>query len=612
MKFVCDQCKAKYQIADDKVAGKTVRMKCRKCGHMVEVRAAVTESSQATGEVEEFTDKPNGSPASGARTAAAAPVGASPRPPVPAAKPPAPAPKPSAPLATPLASVRPLAPKPGDKTPAPTAASRPALPAVGKGPSAPKGASGTLSAVRAPVAAEAPGALAGAFERSLESAVPEPEPPPGEGDRDSMSDAAGDEWYAAINGVPVGPIRLGEVRRKAAMGNINEDTLVWQEGMEEWRPVRALAELGELVREAAAIGRPSLLPPDGRSSLTGGGRPVSRGAAPPAMRGATPPAGTAAPGNMFFPASTSKGSIGPTPGKNEENTVMVPLAMLAPRASEEDLKNAPAAPAVEADPFAGMTPSPAPVAARPAFTNGGGRTEASFFPPAPEPQASASIAPEMVAGIPKPAKSAKAVGPLLMAGVAVVFGSVITLAVVGKNSGPAPKAETIVIYSSVPVTGPAPTPESSAAVAANGQKRTGGGGAPAAAGGAKPAASGGGADLSGLLGGNNRPMMPSVGGPGPGPGGGGGGLTQDQIEAVVASRRASVKRACLDRADPSVTNVKINVKATIGGNGLVQSASATGNDPTVARCVENNVKSWTFPASGGTSQLEIPFTLVRQ
>ena len=47
MKFFCEQCKAKYQIADDKVAGKTVRMKCRKCGHLIEVEASVTETSVA-------------------------------------------------------------------------------------------------------------------------------------------------------------------------------------------------------------------------------------------------------------------------------------------------------------------------------------------------------------------------------------------------------------------------------------------------------------------------------------------------------------------------------------------------------------------------------------
>src|ERR1700712_4480893 len=37
MKFLCPSCKAKYQIADEKVAGRSVRMKCRKCGHVIQV-----------------------------------------------------------------------------------------------------------------------------------------------------------------------------------------------------------------------------------------------------------------------------------------------------------------------------------------------------------------------------------------------------------------------------------------------------------------------------------------------------------------------------------------------------------------------------------------------
>src|SRR5690606_3418951 len=39
MRFNCQSCGAKYQIADEKVAGKTVRMKCRKCGTEIQVRA---------------------------------------------------------------------------------------------------------------------------------------------------------------------------------------------------------------------------------------------------------------------------------------------------------------------------------------------------------------------------------------------------------------------------------------------------------------------------------------------------------------------------------------------------------------------------------------------
>ncbi|MCA9599759.1 MAG: zinc-ribbon domain-containing protein, partial [Myxococcales bacterium] len=45
MKFLCPSCKAKYQIADDKVAGRSVRMKCRKCGHMISLSKVVTEGS---------------------------------------------------------------------------------------------------------------------------------------------------------------------------------------------------------------------------------------------------------------------------------------------------------------------------------------------------------------------------------------------------------------------------------------------------------------------------------------------------------------------------------------------------------------------------------------
>ena len=58
MKFLCENCKAKYQIADDKVAGRTVRMKCRKCNHMIEVEASVTETSVAATNPTEARPKP--------------------------------------------------------------------------------------------------------------------------------------------------------------------------------------------------------------------------------------------------------------------------------------------------------------------------------------------------------------------------------------------------------------------------------------------------------------------------------------------------------------------------------------------------------------------------
>ena len=38
MKFLCGNCKAKYQIADEKVTGRTLRMKCRRCDHDISDR----------------------------------------------------------------------------------------------------------------------------------------------------------------------------------------------------------------------------------------------------------------------------------------------------------------------------------------------------------------------------------------------------------------------------------------------------------------------------------------------------------------------------------------------------------------------------------------------
>lgn len=38
MKFLCDNCNAKYQIPDEKIVGRTLRMKCRKCEHDIIIR----------------------------------------------------------------------------------------------------------------------------------------------------------------------------------------------------------------------------------------------------------------------------------------------------------------------------------------------------------------------------------------------------------------------------------------------------------------------------------------------------------------------------------------------------------------------------------------------
>ena len=54
------------------------------------------------------------------------------------------------------------------------------------------------------------------------------------------------------------------------------------------------------------------------------------------------------------------------------------------------------------------------------------------------------------------------------------------------------------------------------------------------------------------------------------------------------------------------------ISAQVGPAGNVVGTSSSGDDPVVAKCIENQVKSWTFPAPGSTTTINIPFKFVRQ
>jgi predicted Zn finger-like uncharacterized protein len=40
MKFTCERCSAQYMISDDKVGPAGVKVRCKKCGNVIHVRAA--------------------------------------------------------------------------------------------------------------------------------------------------------------------------------------------------------------------------------------------------------------------------------------------------------------------------------------------------------------------------------------------------------------------------------------------------------------------------------------------------------------------------------------------------------------------------------------------
>lgn len=534
MKFLCDSCKAKYQIADEKVAGKTVRMKCRKCGHQIEVRAAVTETSVAS---------------------------APPRPP---ASPSAPRAPMKSGLATSLSAAKPRAPSaaPGDR------------------PSA-----------------------------SIELSVT-------------------DEWYVAINGVPVGPVRISELRRKAAGGAVTEESLCWQEGLEEWRPIRSIPELAALVREAAEGNRPSLIatPPEPPAA------PRAPSVPPPPRQPTASPAPPAAPPR---PPATSRSNVVPlrpaasAPSIDDLPLTTAPLTgSAAPAAAlAPSFAPAPPAPMFSAPPASAPLPSPfAPAAAADPFAVPA--TPDPFAVPGPASVPSPLAAPlaerasmPSVAAAPPYAPQKKGVPlwfwPILV--LALGFGGGIAFIAFRPQPPPAP----VVIQVPAPAPTPtvaakdddAPTPPASA-VEPNAPASAEAKGKPVAvAAKGAPAKTADVPERKGLDLGN---LVPNGGGPNVGPNtspgaGSGGGLDQAGVERVVAVHRNGVKRTCWERGgSDQKSSVNVTVTANVAPNGSVASTSSSGDDPVVAKCIENQVKSWQFPAPGASTTINIPFKFVRQ
>ena len=51
---------------------------------------------------------------------------------------------------------------------------------------------------------------------------------------------------------------------------------------------------------------------------------------------------------------------------------------------------------------------------------------------------------------------------------------------------------------------------------------------------------------------------------------------------------------------------------TVGADGSAQGVSASGDEPSVAKCIENDVRGWHFPAMGCSQKTGFPFKFVRQ
>lgn len=508
-------------------------MKCRKCGNMIEVRAAVTESSVST----ESAPPPPAQPfARGA-------------PPPPRPPPKAGSPAKPAPLTTGLTTTAAKAPPPK--------ADRPV------------------------------GALAGAFKTTVQREEEVSAP------FDMSELSPGDGWYVAINGVPVGPIRMSEVRRKAALGAVTEDSLVWQEGLDEWRPARSLPELAAIVREAASSGRTSLTPPPppaGRVSTAPPPRP------PMSSRPST--SAGIAPRSPRPPAS-------PVPAAARSNVVPI----MSRLATAEKLDEAPAERRSSAPPPAAAELKPIAV-------------PDPFAPTAAAAALASTVAADVSVTAQAPKKPVNWFALAMVAGT-IAFGATagVTFVSTFLNRTPPSSAASA---ASTPLAAPAattsnvaasPTQEPVAVTSApktsfgtNGGPRAAAGVAPAAA---APAAAGGRSlDLHSLTQTSN--IAPTVEDTGEGPKAPGQCFSQGQVQQVIGLHQVAIRRSCWERDPTTKPTVNVSVSMTIGADGSTQSVAASGDEGSVAKCIENDVRSWHFPAMGCSQKTGFSFKFVRQ
>jgi predicted Zn finger-like uncharacterized protein len=218
MKFLCDNCKAKYQIADEKIAGRTLRMKCRRCEHDIVIRGKRSaQASQSTGQASQSSAQASGSaPATSSKAR----------------------------------------PQPG------TGSSQQVQ---GAGQTAPQGQDARTSSV-----SRKPEGLGADFRRQVATGSEQHD---GQGSAPSTLD----QWHVAIRDVPVGPVRRDELARKIGTGAVTRDSLVWREGFDDWRPLRDVPELVPLLRQD----KPQAPPPPPRpmsKSARGSGRDSSASA----------------------------------------------------------------------------------------------------------------------------------------------------------------------------------------------------------------------------------------------------------------------------------------------------------------------------------------------
>lgn len=300
MQFICESCKANLQIADDKIRGKRLIVRCKRCGVQIRIVDPALVQSQS--------GRPPGAPAA----SAASQSGARPA---------------TGPIRTAQSGARPatgpIARAPAQRPETDTESTRAMESEV------------LEKALRASKVEEA-----GSAPRPAPSRPPPPPPP-----REPVAPRDPAIWFAMIQGKQTGPLTRAELVSRTTSGQVGARTYLWKEGMESW--IRA-KDVPELVPLLAAPPAPPPPPRDESAAKTPASRvelpfePASGAVTPGSSErvGARPDAEEAA----SFDAPTPPGGLR-IPGEADRaaGAATLPQTALQPDATPEGAPPAPAA-----------------------------------------------------------------------------------------------------------------------------------------------------------------------------------------------------------------------------------------------------------------------------
>jgi hypothetical protein len=474
-----------------------------------------------------------------------------------------------------------------------------------------------------------------------------------------------DGWFVGVNGVPLGPIPVADLRELASAGHIDRKSLVWREGQAEWRPLGKFPFLARLLEEGSGAASKPVSTESAEPSP-----PAVRNGAAAAHPAAAAPAGTngqvMATGFDVRPVQarpekpSAWGDLDEEDDAEEQPTTVKGRVSVVPSAPGGRI-SAPGA-------GAGLPPVPPPPVLKPdgaALMPGpASSTGAVSVPPsAPDHDpgsglgnASANGLMAAVSALPSADESdasmlrGKGRNRTVMIAVAVAAAVALVAVVVHFLSGsPASKNEPGPAHTLAAgadqqgqekqaeppaATPPAPTTPEPSAEAAPSDAPIGhipdpppavvkGPTAPASPnppasspGAAKPAAP---SLLSGLS--TLQTPGPSAGAKSAGGGAATGtGLDATAIQRTVRRYSPAVRQNCWQRAlnarAPGVpSSAKVTATITVDASGKVQSVSAAGAPrgyPGLAHCIEDAVRGWLFPRSSGETVTNVPFMFVGQ